>query len=412
MDPSEKGPMAALRHRLGSLRKDMLLFHVFPNVYRKACMEPIDEKKVVFVETRATELTDNFKLIYEELEKNYNFDLHVSFLNELHSTRSEYKENCKKMLMDIATAKYVFLNDACDVVSCVDKREGTLITQVWHACGAFKRFGMSTADRLFGSSGDEIRRHPYYGNLDYVTVSSPEVVWAYAQAMDLEDRRETIVPCGVSRTDYYFKEDFRQKAFDDFYNLFPAAKGKKVILFAPTFRGSDRDAKTATAFDPALFYPELKDDYVIVTKHHPFVKSLPTLPKELEGSFIMDMTRSMPIEQLLIASDICISDYSSLIYEYSLMLKPMIFFAYDLGEYYDWRGFYYDYDELTPGPVFRTNEEIIDFIKHIDERFDKDQVKAFRERFMSACDGHVTQRLLKMVFGDETLMQMRRERAG
>lgn len=374
----------------------------------KACTEPIDESKVVFVETRAAGLTDNFKLIYDELEKNYAFDLHVCFLNELHSSRKEYRENCRSMLREIATAKYVFLNDACDVVSCIHKREGTVITQVWHACGAFKRFGMSTADKLFGSSRSQIRRHPFYRNLDYVTVSSPEVIWAYAEAMDLEDKKETIVPWGISRTDIFFREDFREKAYEDLYRLFPAARGKKVILFAPTFRGSDRDAKTATAFDPELFCRELGDEYVVITKHHPFVKQLPKLPKDLEGGFISDMTKSMPIEELLMVSDICISDYSSLIYEYSLMLKPMIFFAYDLEEYYDWRGFYYDYDELTPGPVCRSNEEMIDFIKNIDTAFDREKVKAFRDRFMSACDGHVTERLLSNVFGGETLRRMRK----
>jgi CDP-ribitol ribitolphosphotransferase len=76
----------------------------------------------------------------------------------------------------------------------------------------------------------------------------------------------------------------------------------------------------------------------------------------------------------------------------------MIFFAYDLDDYFDWRGFYYNYDELTPGPVYKTNEEIIDYIEHIDERFDREEVRKFKERFMSACDGHATDRIMEMFF--------------
>ena len=75
----------------------------------------------------------------------------------------------------------------------------------------------------------------------------------------------------------------------------------------------------------------------------------------------------------------------------------MIFFAYDLDEYFDWRGFFYDYDEMTPGPIVKETEQVIDYIKHIEERFDVSEVEAFREKFMSACDGHVTERILNNV---------------
>lgn len=70
-----------------------------------------------------------------------------------------------------------FLNDASNVVSCLPLREGTTVVQLWHGCGAFKKWGMSTADLIFGGSRDEILRHPFYKNLSLVTVSSPEVVW-------------------------------------------------------------------------------------------------------------------------------------------------------------------------------------------------------------------------------------------
>ena len=108
----------------------------------------------------------------------------------------------------------------------------------------------------------------------------------------------------------------------------------------------------------------------------------------------------MTIEDLLCVSDICISDYSSLVFEYSLFERPMLFFAYDLDEYFDWRGFYYDYNELTPGPVCKTNDEMIDYISHLEERFDRQKVIDFKEKFMRSCDGHATDRILHMVFAD------------
>ena len=79
----------------------------------------------------------------------------------------------------------------------------------------------------------------------------------------------------------------------------------------------------------------------------------------------------------------------------------MIFFAYDLEDYFDWRGFYYNYDELTPGPVVTTNEEIVAYIHQVKDHFDPSEVRAFRNRFMSACDGHATERIIDLVTGKD-----------
>ena len=94
-----------------------------------------------------------------------------------------------------------------------------------------------------------------------------------------------------------------------------------------------------------------------------------------------------------------ITDYSSLIFEYSLMNRPMVFYSYALDSYYDWRGFYYDYEEMTPGPVCRTMEELMDALANVDAQFDQERLDEFREKFMGACDGHATERIEKLMFG-------------
>ncbi len=106
-------------------------------------------------------------------------------------------------------------------------------------------------------------------------------------------------------------------------------------------------------------------------------------------------------------TDICVTDYSSLVFEYSLFRRPMIFFAYDLDDYYDWRGFYYPYEDFVCGPIVTTNLELIRTVQNIDS-YDISRVEAFRERFMTACDGHATERILDTVFGKETLAAHRR----
>ena len=375
----------------------ILMFRiVFPLGYKHYIKgKKIKRKKAVFVEVRFDEITDSFRLVYDRMKAD-GFDVHEQFIENIKPGKWGYIKRCLRMLEDISDAHYVFLNDACNVTSCIPLRKGTKIYQLWHACGAFKKFGMSTAELIFGDNRKSLEKYPNYGNLSYVTVSSPEVIWAYEEAMKLKDTKTQVVATGVSRTDVFYDQHFIEQSKAAVYSVCPAAENKKIILYAPTFRGRVAKAESPDCLDIPAMKRALGDEYVLLIKHHPFVKQPPVVPEDC-ADFAMDVTKSLEIDQLLCASDVCVSDYSSLIFEYSLFERPMIFFAYDLDDYFDWRGFYYNYDELTPGPVVQETEEIIDYIRHLDARFDQAQVHAFKEKFMSSCDGHATDRIMALV---------------
>ena len=372
---------------------------LYPKIYKSGLKQPVNDGKVVFVEVRSSEISDSFRLLYDELKSNYNLDIREHFLGTSFVSRGENIKRTKAMIKDISDARYVFLNESTNVLSFLPMRKETVVTQLWHACGAFKKFGMSTADLLFGDDRKTLEKYPYHRNYTYATVSSPEVVWAYEEAMGYEDKKGVVVPVGVSRTDYFFKDDVKEKAYEKLYKLFPEARDKKVILYAPTFRGRVASAKTPDLLDVELFRENFQDKYVLIFKHHPFVKNRPKIPNGCE-EFAKDLTDDMAIEELLIVSDICISDYSSLVFEYSLFERPMLFFAYDLDEYYDWRGFYYDFKDFVPGPIYYDNESMIKYISDVENNFDPKQVIDFREKYMSACDGHSTKRIMELVFED------------
>lgn len=398
--------VAAVKRIKSGIRKLMVRLYryytlklMYPGLYRHCAKRPLDERKVVFVEVRMSKLSDNFSLIYESIRRRDGYTIHTHFLRMGFVRKPDYIKLCRKMIKDIADAKYVFLNDSSDVMSCLPLRRETVLTQLWHACGAFKKFGMSTADLIFGDDRKTLMKYPYHGNYTHVTVSSPEIIWAYEEAMSLKKNGGIVKAVGISRTDVFFDKDFIGRARQTLYKLFPEAEGRKVILYAPTFRGRVARAKTPDVLDIPMMYRELGRDYVLLLKHHPFVKERPEIP-EAYREFAADMTQDMSIEDLLCVSDICISDYSSLIFEYSLFERPMLFLAHDLKEYFDWRGFYYDYEDFVPGPIYTETGEIVDYIRHVDERFDKQRVLSFRERFMSACDGHATERIMEMVFAD------------
>ena len=399
---ARKSLRASYRRTIDPLYKYMTFKRIYPRVYFKHAKKPVDEKKVVFVELRLPKLTNSFKVIYDTLYRDYDFDIHCHFLRNTYVSRKEYRNNVKAMLADIATAKYVFFDEATNVNGCFKMREETVVTQLWHGCGAFKKFGFSTADAIFGASREQMEKYPFNRNYTRVTVSSPEVEWAYEEAMQYTHESGVVKALGSSRTDIFYDQRVIDKAYENLYALMPQAKGKKVILYAPTFRGRVAKATTPRVLIPEFMKYELGNEYVLLFKHHPLVRKRPKI-SEFCADFAMDVTDTMTIEDLLCVADICISDYSSLVFEYSLFEKPMLFLAHDLENFFDWRGFYYDYNELAPGPIVENTTGVIDFIKHIDERFDRKRVHEFRKKFMRSCDGHATERILMDAFGEEAL---------
>lgn len=373
---------------------------VYPLIYKLGSLRPIKENKIVMIEVRDQKLGSGFQRIYEELTGNYNCIVKSCFLQWQMGSEGHYLISSMSMLWELSNAKAAFITDACNVLSAFHKRKGTTIINLWHGCGAFKKFGFSTStdEEKWGVSLREMERYPLYHNLDYLTVSSQEVVWAYEDATHL--KRDSIVPVGISRTDVFFDEDFVRKAREKLYSALPSERNKKIILYAPTFRGRVKEARTGEQFDYIRFQKALSEDYILLVKHHPFVKHYPQIPDEA-GHFAFDMTHRFTIEELMCVCDVCITDYSSLIFEYALLEKPLIFYAYDLEEYDDFRGFYYSYEEMTPGPVLKREEDVIQYILQLDEKFDVEEMRKFRKKFMEACDGHATQRIMDLAFGKD-----------
>lgn len=399
---SRQGSPKNLSHRIKTLVKDMLFFRILPHAYRRAACAPIQVGKTIFLENKDEGISENFEVLYERLSRVSTLTVMLVSLGETRVSLYRYLKNCLAFVKDMATAQYVFLNDASNVVSCVPLRPETTVVQLWHACGAFKKWGMSTADLIFGGSREDILRHPFYKNLSLVTVSSPEVAWAYEEAMVLQDEPGVVRPVGVSRTDVFFDEGYLAESQRKLLEMVPAAEGKRVVLYAPTFRGRVAHAEGPAALDIAAMKEALGTDTVLLIKHHPFVRELPPIPED-GRDFAFDVTREAAINELICCADAVVSDYSSLVFEYSLFGRPMVFFAYDRDDYADWRGFYYDYEALTPGPVCTTTEEVIDALQAAAKGFDPSEVEAFRDRFMSACDGHATDRIIGEVFGEDVL---------
>jgi len=388
-----------MKRIVSNLAKDWALGVAFPRAYERAVRNTsVDSSKVLFLDLKSATMPDAFDLMFERVAAS-GYDAQFVGLGQNEGVGwVAYYRRCLELMPDLAAAAYVFLADANDVVSCVKLRPETKVVQLWHACGAFKKFGVSTADLKFGGTRKEVERHPFYRNLSLVTVSSPEVEWAYREAMMLEDTPEVVRALGVSRTDSFFKEGFVEHARQQIEQAVPQVAGKRILFYAPTFRGKASEATGPDSFDIAAAKKQLGDSWVLLIKHHPFVKRTPLIPPGCDDFAIS--VKDLPTDVLMGAADALMTDYSSVVFEFSLFDRPMLFFAYDIEEYDDWRGFYYDYNEMTPGPVLSTTQEVIDAVANVDDWFNADGracVQDFRAKFMSACDGHATTRICEAV---------------
>src|SRR5699024_9249360 len=178
---------------------------------------------------------------------------------------------------------------------------------------------------------------------------------------------------------------------------------KKVILYAPTWRDNDYHAigkyKFSLKMDLAQMKEELGDEYVILLRLHYLVAENLQL-NGYEG-FVHNVSNYEDINKLYLISDILITDYSSVFFNYGILKRPMIFFTYDIEEYRDQlRGFYFDFENEAPGPLVYSTEEVIKELKNISANPNETHknMQKFHEKFCYLEDGNATKRVVENIF--------------
>lgn len=347
----------------------------------------VDPNLVIFLSESRNDLSGNFEFVYNELKENPDTVIRT-YIQDVRVPQTRCFRNNR--IKDIARAKIIILDDYYPhIYNRVLKPEQKII-QLWHACGAFKTFGFS---RL-GKKGGPKQISKNHRNYDAVIVSSDEIAPLYAEAFGIPS--QNVYATGVPRTDIFFDETYKQRYRKEFFNEFPQAINKKIILFAPTFRGNGK--KTAyypmEKIDIARLHELLGDDYFFIHKMHPFVKNKLTIPQAL-SSFAIDLSNAREINDLLFVTDILITDYSSVIFEASLLNIPMYFYAYDLEKYIESRDFYYDYPTLVPGAICKELDELAHAIHAKEHHLEK--MTEFKHRFFNDFDGLSTKRVVTLI---------------
>lgn len=361
---------------------------------------PMQDNKVTFLSDVRVTMGGNLKSVYDYLEDK-DYERVIEFKAD-RRVRRKFKDKFR-LVYNLATSHYIILDDFSNAITFLKVRPGQEIVQLWHGPGAFKRFGWSRA-----TTGEDIGKiHRGYKKYTKAIVSGKGIDWCYAEAFQIS--KDKVKATGFPRTDDFFDKNYLQETHDRFYEEYPELKGKKIILFAPTYRGTkvSEASYDFTQLDLQNLYDKFhKEDYVFIIKWHPALYNNIAMG-EVEGpdyspygDFFKDFSEYRDINDLLVVCDTLITDYSSVIFDYVLLNKPIIYYAYDLEEYTGagGRGLYFDFDEYVYGEVATNPAELSQAITCKDLKKEKRQV--FVEKFMGECDGHATEKTCRWIFGE------------
>ena len=368
--------------------------------YHRYLKQPILDNVILFETFTGKNYSDSPKYIYEYMAQTYgNQFTYVWVLNT--KTKPKYggkvvRRFSFRYAYYLARAKYLVFNARQPL--WYRKREGQVFLETWHG---------TPLKRLVFDQEEVTAASPKYKKEFYRQRKD----WDYLLS-DNDFSNETLKRCflfenemlnyGYPRNDVLYRED--KDAFaKQLRQKLNIPLDKKTILYAPTWRDDEYYGKGQYKFtlqlDLQLLRDCLGDEYVILLRTHQYIADALDV-SGLEG-FAFNVSKYDDISELYLISDICITDYSSVFFDYANLRRPILFYTYDIEKYKNQlRGFYIDMQSEVPGPLLYTSEEVIDAISNIDvvNAQYKQRYDAFYDRFCHLSDGHASQRVCEKVF--------------
>lgn len=355
---------------------------------------------------------DNSQYVYEEIRKQ-NIPVEVAVLYK-GSGRSHFQEYTEidlvpfesknlfamlKSIYHLATSKYIIVDNYFAFLSVTHFKEGVECIQLWHASGALKKFGLEDQSVQYRSKRAQERFLRVYEQFHKVIVGSDVMANIFMNAFNL--KKESILRTGIPRTDFFYDESTQNHIIDKLIKENQVLKYKKKVLYAPTYRDNQLD-EFKMELDLDKMSRELGEDYVVLLRLHPAIKGTVDY-SELYPGFVYNYSSSKyDINELLLIANYLITDYSSIPYEFSLLNKPMIFFAYDLESYKTERGLMDNYESTVPGPVVDTTADIISLIK--EDNFNLEEIKEYAFKWNKYSTGNSSKNLVGYLFQKEAVI--------
>jgi CDP-ribitol ribitolphosphotransferase len=345
---------------------------------------PVRRRRVVLATARKSRLDGNLLHIHEAIGR-LRPDLDCALLLEPYSYglrgKLAYAATLVRGMYLLRASRLVVVDNAYLPIHVSPHGPRTEVVQVWHAEGALKRFGVDAIRPL-----DEPERTFLHRHYDWVVTSGEASREAWSRA--LRTPLDRVLALGSPRTDFFFDAAAMSAARARVHADYPVLAGRRVVLYAPTFRGRGRLKHPGEGLDAARLRAALPASDVLVLKTHPNLD--PRLVTREGFDVVIDPATDL--NELLTATDILITDYSSAIFDFALLRRRMVLLVDDLEAYERDPGLYLDYPTEMIGTQVTDTDAVIEAI--LADRFDLGPYEAFIRRHLGAADGLASERFV------------------
>ncbi|EHJ02131.1 CDP-ribitol ribitolphosphotransferase [Clostridium sp. DL-VIII] len=371
-----------------------ILGRIFALIFKIFSLWKIHNNKITFIMTHDDKFNGNIKYVYEQIKLDYpNYKINVISRKDYSIRKIRRFKDVAYLFIQVtelylrknyhlATSKYIFLNNIFITGAYLKFKKDVKVIQLWHAIGTFKKFGEEYAPSV---KLNELQKKANSIYTDLVVCSSKDIS-IYAKAFNV--KKDKIKVVGSPNCDLFHNSEKINNIKKSILKQYPQIKNKRIILYAPTFRDEIEDNKKVLEY-VNIMAESIDENCVVLLRLHPHIYKQYEYGNKFNN--IIDMSGYEDVNELMLISDLLITDYSSLFYEYSYLEKPIIFFAFDLKRYEKSRGFYYDYTGFVPGEVIY---EIKELINKINSHNIVNRSIEFKKEYFNYVDGKSSDRVL------------------
>lgn len=352
----------------------LALFYPFTFLFR------VHQNRITFISLEHDNLSKDFKILHDELSAKQEYEIKTllfkfqpTFLGQL-----QYILACIQQLFVLQSSKLVIIDYNNFVISKFPHRKEVKVLEIWHATAALKNFGNC------------VQRDYEIKNYDYAIANSDFYKGVYAQAFNLPE--ENVLVTGIPNNDKIFNDHFVQDTKARLLEKYPVLANKKVITYAPTFRGRISTYFKEAKIDLARVHQALGEDYVIIYKAHPLISG-----SAYENNPHVLFIEEEPISSIFCITDVLITDYSAIAVDWMVFDKPIIAYVPDFKSYSKKPGLTIDYLQEFPGAVTFNEGELIQALQATDSTSYQKERALFFKKTYNYCDGKATERVLKVI---------------
>lgn len=387
---------------LTKIRRSRYYFSVMKLMYYVLrTILPIDKQLILFESGVGKQYSDSPRYIYEEVvERNLPYKKIWVYNKNI-----RFKDEKTKVIKRLSPQYYYYLARSGYWVNnqnfptYISKRKKATYIQTWHGTPLKKM--LFDIENIQGRDETYLERiHKATQNWDYLISPSEYATKAFKSAFKY---KKEVLEVGYPRNDIFYRIE-KDEISEQTRRRFNIPKEKKIILYAPTFRDNEVIGKNGFQFQLHLNLHNMKDnlgdEYILLLRLHIAIKGKFTIDEELQ-EFVINASDYSEIQDLYLISDILITDYSSVFFDYANTSKPILFFTYDFDLYKnEVRGFYMDLQKEAPGPLLYTSEEVVNAIINIEKitkEYDEKYMN-FKEKYCALEDGKASERVVSLIF--------------